>query len=337
MIKKLNLILFTTLILLICISAALRANLASLIKPPASDRIAERQAVKDLCENAARIFAGFFSESHRVKFYSDIDTFAKSQSLYITSVTHRIAPADSSYSLLNINKTLFTINLNGRYTDIKNFLFILESQPYINSFESLKLSPAAVPGRASLELQYALYSFASLKPFKPDARSQAAKFTPLHTTARIDSIDKSATVDLFDNRAPRAASSNDISAAAPDKVTEKAAEEAADKTGAKTSEVDIAANLFLNQAVKKATESKPDAGNKSSLNSGRLVYNGYYFDSKKGLKAFIDFDGRVEIISAASTVGGSYTVTALSESKVILTNTEEPYDTMEAALNAAGQ
>jgi hypothetical protein len=333
MIKKLNLILFITLILLICISAALRANLASLIKPPASERIAERQAVKELCENAARIFAGFFSESHRVKFYSDIDTFAKSQSLHITSVTHRIAPADSSYSLLNINKTLFTINLNGRYTDIKNFLFILDSQPYINSFESLKLSPAAAPGRAALEVQYALYSLASLKPFKPGDRSLITKFTPLHTTARIDSIDKSLAVDLFDNRAPRAASSNDIAAAAPDKAVDKAA----DKPGAKTSEVDIAANLFLNQAVKKASGSKPDAGNKTSLNTGRLVYNGYYFDSKKGIKAFIDFDGRVEIISAASTVGGSYTVTALSESKVILSNTEEPYDTMEAALNTAGQ
>ena len=329
MIKKINFVFFITLILLIFISAALRANLAEFIKPPASERIAERQAVKELCENAARIFAGFFSESHRVKFYSDIDTFAKSQSLHITSVTHRSVLVDSSYSLLNINKTLFTINLDGRYTDIKNFLFILESQPYINSFESLKLSPAAMPGRAALEVQYALYSLASLKPLKPGERPLITKFTPLHTTVRIDSIDKAVTVDLFGNRAPRAQNSTDLTAVASDK--------AADKPAANTFEVNTAANLFINPVIKKVSESNPDASNKSSINSGRLVYNGYYFDSTKGIKAFIDFDGRIEIISAGSTVGGSYTVTALSESKVILTNTDEPYDAMEAALNIAGQ
>jgi len=333
MIKKINFVLFITLILLIFISVSLRANLAALIKPPAPDIIAERQAVKELCENAAKLFAGFFSESHRVKFYSDIDTFAKSQSLHITSVTHRSALADSSYSLLNINKTLFTINLSGRYTDIKNFLFILESQPYINSFESLKLSPAATPGRAALEVQYALYSFASLKPLKPGDRPFITKFTPLHTTARIDSIDKAATVDLFDNRAPRDVNSANLTIADPG----KAADKSTDKPAANTSEVDTAVNLFLNPAIKKVSESKPDVINKSSLNSGRLVYNGYYFDSKKGIKAFIDFDGHIEVISAGSTVGGSYTVTALSESKVALANTEEPYDTMEASLNTAGQ
>ena len=328
-IKKLNLILFTAFIFLIIISAVLHANISTLIKPAASEAAIERQAVKELCENAAKLFAGFFSESHTVKFYSDIDTFAKSQNLHISSVTHRSAPADSSYFLINVNKTLFTINLTGRYTDIKNFLFILETQPYINSFESLKLFPAAVPGRAALEAQYALYSFSSLKPFKPGASPLITKFTPFRKTARIDSIDKSIAVDLFENRSPRASNI--------DALSTSATRADADSSAPETSEVSSGVTPILAPVANPAAELKLSTDNKSAINSGRLIYNGYYLDSKKGIKAFIDFDGRIEVISAGSAAGGSYIVTSLSESKVSLVNTEEPYDTIEAFLNATGR
>ncbi len=318
MIRKINAFLFITGFLLLCMAAYLYNQPQAGTNAAVSAQPAEYKAIAALCESAAKTFGGFFSETGRVKFFADIDAFIKSRGLKLVSLAHQSSPF-SSFSILNINKTVFTINISGRYADVRNFLFLLESQPYLNSIDGLKLYPvnasASSSNETAAEIRYCLYSFVSLKKIKSGERSSMNDFKL--SNARPDktaSIDKTPAVDIF-----RSSLQVDSSAAAP---PQKAAPPAAAKD---------------TQAVK--IVSAPSAGPfaKKPAASDKLIYSGYYFDSKKGIKAFVEFDGRVDVVSAGAPVGDSYTVVRLDESSVVIANRDEPFDTIEAKLTGTAK
>lgn len=314
MIKKINFFLFITCLFLSCLSIYLHYQQASRPKAGASTQPAEYKSIAALCDSATKTFAGFFSEADRVKFFSDIDAFIKSRGLKLVSLAHQSSPF-SSFSILNINKTVFTINISGRYADARNFLFLLESQPYLNSIDGLKLYPAgssgSSPNETAAEIRYCLYSFASLKKVKPGERSSINDYKPSKSRPdKTSSIDKTPAVDIFRSSFQAGASAS----ASPQKAAPPAASK--DTREVKTSP---------------APAEGPFA--KKPAASDKLIYSGYYFDSKKGIKAFVEFDGRVDVVTAGASVGDTYTVVRLDESSVVIANRDEPFDTIEAKLS----
>ncbi|HBC73649.1 MAG: hypothetical protein A2008_00085 [Candidatus Wallbacteria bacterium GWC2_49_35] len=316
MIKKINAFLFITGLFLLCLAVYLHYQPPVRPKDAVSAQPTEYKAIAALCESATKTFAGFFSEADRVKFFSDIDTFIKSRGLKLVSLAHQNAPF-SSFSILNINKTVFTINISGRYADVRNFLFLLESQPYLNSIDGLKLYPVQSSGPSSgetaAEIRYCLYSFVSLKKVKPGERSSMNDYKL--SKARPDktaSIDKTPAVDIF-----RSSLQGGSSATAPPK-TESLTAASKDTQSVK----------IISAPAEGPFAKKPAA-------SDKLIYSGYYFDSKKGIKAFVEFDGRIDVVSAGASVGETYTVVRLDESSVVIANREEPFDTIEARLTGA--
>ncbi len=333
-IKKINNILAILFIILLFIAGAKRYNLYNGRAGDYDNYSSEREAAVDLSKKAVKLFSGFFSKTGIMKFYSDIDNFARSQGLRLVSVTHRGAAPESKNLILNISKTIFTINVIGRYADIKNFLFILESQPYINSFESLNMtSTAGVSSEAALEIQYCLYSFESVKPaaMLQAGRNLSHEFKQFNIISSIDFIDNSIAVDIFGKRpdngkisSPEPAITSTASVSiTPPQILQSVLPASYDSSQTMPAGTSVVNNMQPNHPA-------------VSSSSDRLKYNGYYLNSRKGLTAFIDMDGRVYAVTSASPLINGYSITFLNESKIILTNTDEPYDTLEAALIIPG-
>ncbi|HOT78157.1 MAG TPA: hypothetical protein PK467_20380 [Candidatus Wallbacteria bacterium] len=316
MIKKINYILLVVAIILAYNCAALRGEKKTAL-PHEGAR--EQADIASLYLAAADLFPRFFNEKDLVGFYSQIDAYAKEHKLKLVSVTHKTSQ-ENNYSLFNLKKTAFTISISGRYADFKNFIFRIENQRFIDSLDSLKISPvissAGASGDVAAEIKYSLYSFVSLKNIKPGERTAIAGFSKIIPSPAALPAGKNIPADIFSADCFKST--------------------AADKTGAvkKTAPDDGAAKTALasEETALKSAAAKAPARRESSQ---KLVYNGYYFDSKKGIKAFVEFNGRVNIVSAGSALGDSYTVTRLDESSVAAANREEPFDTLEAKLNEA--
>ena len=255
-----------------------------------------------------------------VGFYSRIDSFAKEHRLRLASVIHKTSQ-ENSFALLNLKKTVFTISVSGRYADLKNFIYQMESQRLIDSLDSLKISPvissAGASGDIAAEIKYSLYSFVSLKSIRTGERTSVSEFSKIISAPEAASIGKSLPVDIF--LADCFKSASDKTAV----VKKTSPQDVSAKSAPATGEISL-----------KPVPAKPSLGRK---NSQALVYTGYYFDSKKGIKAFVEFNGRVNIVSAGSALDDSYTVTRLDESSVAIVNREEPFDTLEARLNEAAE
>ncbi len=317
MIKKINCLLLITAIILAynCVSLYRESKPAG--RP---DSASQQAAISSLYRAAADIFPRFFNEKDMVGFYSRIDSFAKEHRLRLASVIHKTSQ-ENSFALLNLKKTVFTISVSGRYADLKNFIYQMESQRLIDSLDSLKISPvissAGASGDIAAEIKYSLYSFVSLKSIRAGERTSVSEFSKIISAPEAASIGKSLPVDIF---------SADCFKSASDKtavVKKNSPQDVSAKSAPATGETSL-----------KPAAAKPALGRK---NSQALVYTGYYFDSKKGIKAFVEFNGRVNIVSAGSALGDSYTVIRLDESSVAIANREEPFDTMEARLNEAAE
>ncbi|HOD40687.1 MAG TPA: hypothetical protein PKL57_09015 [Candidatus Wallbacteria bacterium] len=313
MIKKINCLLLITAIILAynCVSLYRESKPAG--RP---DSASQQAAISSLYRAAADIFPRFFNEKDMVGFYSRIDSFAKEHRLRLASVIHKTSQ-ENSYALLNLKKTVFTISVSGRYADLKNFIYQMESQRLIDSLDLLKISPvissaSGASGDIAAEIKYSLYSFVSLKSVRTGERTSVSEFSKILSAPEAAPVGKSLPVDIF---------SADCFKSASDKKT--APQDSSAKSAPVTGETTL-----------KPAAAKPALGRK---NSQALVYTGYYFDSKKGIKAFVEFNGRVNIVSAGSALGDSYTVTRLDESSVAIANREEPFDTMEARLNEAAE
>ncbi|HPG60055.1 MAG TPA: hypothetical protein PKW98_19715 [Candidatus Wallbacteria bacterium] len=318
MIKKINCLLLITAIILAynCFSLYRESKPAG--RP---DSASQQAAISSLYRAAADIFPRFFNEKDMVGFYSRIDSFAKEHRLRLASVIHKTSQ-ENSFALLNLKKTVFTISVSGRYADLKNFIYQMESQRLIDSLDSLKISPvissaSGASGDIAAEIKYSLYSFVSLKSIRTGERTSVSEFSKILSASEAAPVGKSLPVDIF---------SADCFKSASDKtavVKKNSPQDVSAKSAPATGEISL-----------KPVPAKPSRGRK---NSQALVYTGYYFDSKKGIKAFVEFNGRVNIVSAGSALGDSYTVTRLDESSVAIANREEPFDTMEARLNEAAE
>lgn len=310
MIKKINAFLFVLSLVLASLAAFQRYGAYARPAGGSASGAAEKKAVESLCASAAGVFGRFFAEADRVVFFSGVERFAGSRGLKFLAGGHHSSPR-TDLSVLNVNKVVFNISVSGRYADIRSFIFMLENGPSLNSIDYLRLFASPAGGEASAEIRYSLYSFASLKKVRPGERSAINDYKPLYRhTGKTSSAGREAPVDIFASVPPAPAPVQAPPVPAPVK-----------KPAGETRPVELSS-----AASDTARMTKPASG-------GRIKYCGFYLDSKKGIRAFIEFDGRVRVVRTGDPLGESYTVAHLDGSRAVIANREEPFDTIEATLD----
>jgi len=305
MLKKINYLLVIILILLASYRYyEQRVNLANLNMDD-DIRRAENMKFYEHVENAA---GKFCAPDDKLKVYGDIDALLKRYKLKLNSLSYQIAP-DNGFDILEIKKIIFTINAAGRYFDLKNFIYMLDNMPFHSRIESLKIkssdSPAATR-TAEAEIKYSVYALESLKSSVDVKKEMPEVFNKADFLEKDFSNVNKNPVDIL--------------------KFERSSFFSTGASGAGGQMKPLHPEPLDNLKSKVRLPSEQDRKRDT-----RLYYLGFYFNVKKGITAFVDFNGRTSVVNCGETVGG-YRVSAIDGKKIILSNLDEPFDTIEAAL-----